>query len=136
MTVGTVKKSIAAMASRWFRKKVSQRLPTSGLLGARRSQHETVGSDTLKPSISSSPCMRGAPRVGFSAAIRKIRARISLPTGFRPPTCLAPESHFPYRRKPARCHSTTVRGVTRMKRGFPSRPEPSQKNPEQFVRCG
>src|SRR5512133_220719 len=42
----------------------------------------------------------------------KISARISLLTGFRPTTCLARESPLQYRRKPARCHSTTVRGVT------------------------
>ena len=33
--VGTVKKSIAAIASRWFRKKVSHRFAGSGGLGAR-----------------------------------------------------------------------------------------------------
>jgi hypothetical protein len=53
--VGTVKKSIAAMASRWFRRKVSQRWTGWEALGARRSQRETVGSDTWKPSFSSSP---------------------------------------------------------------------------------
>src|ERR1700720_3057183 len=30
-----------------------------------------------------------------------------------PPTCLALESHFQYKRKPARCHSTTVRTKAR-----------------------
>jgi hypothetical protein len=33
--VGTVKKSIAAIASRWFRRKASQRLAGSGSLGTR-----------------------------------------------------------------------------------------------------
>jgi hypothetical protein len=54
---------------------------------------------------------------GFSAAMRKIKARISLLTAFRPPMGLVLESHFQYNRKPARCHSTTVLGVTRS-RGF------------------
>src|ERR1039457_4467040 len=52
VNVGTVKKSIAAIASRWFLRKVSQRLATSGGLGARRSHRETVGSDRSKPSLS------------------------------------------------------------------------------------
>ena len=101
------------MASRWFRRKVSQRWPRSGLRGARRSQRETDGSDTWKPSLSNSPWIRGAPQVGFSAAIRKISSRTSLLTVLRPRTALALEIHFQYKRKPARCHSTTVRGVTR-----------------------
>src|ERR1039458_10084672 len=52
VSVGTVKKSIAAMASRWFRRNVSQRFATSGGLGARRSHRETVVSDRSKPSLS------------------------------------------------------------------------------------
>jgi hypothetical protein len=113
--VGTVKKSMAAIASRWLRKNVSHLLPTSGPLGTRWSHRETVGSEIVKPSFSSSPWMRGAPHVGFSTAMRKISARISLPTDFRP-SRVAPESHFQYSR-PARCHPTTVLGVTRTK-GF------------------
>src|SRR6266436_6378182 len=60
--------------------------------------------------------MRGAPQVGFSAIIRKIRARTSLLTCLRP-TCLALETHAQYKRNPARCQLTTVLGVTRT-RGF------------------
>src|SRR5215469_12650384 len=60
--------------------------------------------------------MRGAPQVGFSATIRKIKARISLLTPFRPPTWNL-EIHVQYKRKPARCQFTTVRGVTKT-RGF------------------
>src|SRR5262252_3011129 len=61
--------------------------------------------------------MRGAPQVGFSATIRKIKVRISLLTRFRPSTCLTLEIHDQYRRNPARCQFTTVLGVTKM-RGF------------------
>src|SRR6266849_2331602 len=61
--------------------------------------------------------MRGAPQVGFSATIRKIRARTSLLTRLRPPTCLALETHAQYERNPARCQLTTVLGVTKT-RGF------------------
>ena len=57
--------------------------------------------------------MRGAPQLGFSATMRKIRARASLLTRFRPPTCLALETHVQYKRNPARCHLTTVLRVTK-----------------------
>lgn len=43
--LGTVKKSIAAIASRWSRRKASQRLAGSGFLGARFIQREMVLSD-------------------------------------------------------------------------------------------
>src|ERR1019366_4808113 len=57
--------------------------------------------------------MRGAPQVGFSVAMRQIRARTSLLTRLRPPTRLALETQVQYNRKPARCQLTTVRGVTK-----------------------
>ncbi len=62
--------------------------------------------------------MRGAPHVGFSATMRKIKARISLFTGLRPTLALALESHFQYSRNPARCQPTTVLGVTRIRGSF------------------
>src|SRR6516165_10696770 len=61
--------------------------------------------------------MRGAPQVGFSATIRKIRARTSLLTPFRPPTRLNLEIHIQYKRNPVPCQFTTLRGVTKT-RGF------------------
>src|SRR5262249_58670199 len=87
MTVGTVKKSIAAMASRWLRRKVSQRLDGSGSLEACFIQRETVLSEISRTSMRSSPWMRGAPQLGFSAIIWKMRSRTSfgaclLPMGF------------------------------------------------------
>ena len=57
--------------------------------------------------------MRGAPQVGFSETIRKIKARTSLLTRFRPPTWLILETHVQYKRNPARCQFTTVLGVTK-----------------------
>lgn len=114
MIVGTVKKSIAAMASRWLRRKASQRLAGLGSRGARRIQREMDRSETSKPSIKSSPWMRGAPHVGFSATIRKINSRTSFDV-CRLPTCfLALEISRQYKRKPARCHRTTVSSVTTM----------------------
>src|ERR1022692_5253617 len=62
--------------------------------------------------------MRGAPQVGFSATISKIKARICLLTGLRSPLDWALESHFQYSRKPARCEPTTVQGVTWMRGSF------------------
>src|SRR5260370_13090635 len=58
--------------------------------------------------------MRGAPQVGFSETIRKIKARTSLLTRFRPPIWLTLETHVQYKRNPARCQFTTVLGVTKM----------------------
>ncbi len=55
MTVGTVKKSMAAMASRWFFKKAIQRLAGWGFLRARCIHLETALSDSSNPSIESSP---------------------------------------------------------------------------------
>src|SRR6267142_4351206 len=57
--------------------------------------------------------MRGAPQVAFSATNRKIKARTSLLTRFRPPTRLNLETHAQYKRNPARCQFTTVLGVTK-----------------------
>src|SRR3974390_1646720 len=56
-------------------------------------------------------------QVGFSATIRKIRARTSLLTPFRPPTRLNLEIPVQYKRNPAPCQFTTLRGVTKT-RGF------------------
>src|SRR5487761_52160 len=47
--VGTVKKSIAAIASRWLRRNASQRLAGSGSRAARRIQREMARSETSKP---------------------------------------------------------------------------------------
>jgi hypothetical protein len=75
--VGTVKKSIAAIASRWLCRKASHRFADSGSFGARRIQRETVLSQTSNPNMINSPWMRGAPHVGFSATILKIKSRTS-----------------------------------------------------------
>src|ERR1700680_2672222 len=96
---------------------MSQRFAGSGSLGARRTHSETLLSERSKPSLSSSPRMRGAPQVGFSATIRKIRARTSLLTRLRPPIFPAFETQVQYKRKPDRSQLTTVLGVTRT-RGF------------------
>ena len=137
--VGTVKKSIAAMASRWFRRKASHRLVGSGSRGARRIQREIVRSETSKPSMRSSPWMRGAPHVGFSRSIRKINSRISLDVCFLPTRFLTREISLQYERKLARCHRTTVSGVTMMRACFhpdQNRWMATQKSLSKMLRSG
>jgi hypothetical protein len=53
--VGTVKKSIAAITSRWLFRKVDQRFADTGLLGTFRIQRKTVLSEMSKLSIFNSP---------------------------------------------------------------------------------
>ena len=77
--------------------------------------------------------MRGAPQVGFSATIRKIKARTSLLTRFRPPTRLNLEIHVQYKRNPAPCQFTTLRGVTKT-RGF-LHPDQNVLNASQKSLC-
>src|SRR5271167_5131090 len=77
--------------------------------------------------------MRGAPQVGFSATIQMIKARTSLLTRFRPPACPTLEIHVQYKRNPARCQFTTVRGVTRT-RGF-LQPDQNVRNATQNSLC-
>src|SRR5438067_2492288 len=99
---------MAAIASRWFRRKASQRLAGSGSLGARFIQREMVLSERSKPSMRSSPCILGAPQVGLSATIRKISSRISLGVGLLPTSLRTLEISFQYIRKPVRCQRATV----------------------------
>jgi hypothetical protein len=55
VSVGTVKKSIAAMTSPWFRRKDNQSRAGSGFCIARFTQPDTVRSAMSKPSLSNSP---------------------------------------------------------------------------------
>src|SRR6266481_5013473 len=103
---------MAAIASRWFRRKTSSDLAQSGSLGARFIQREMVLSESSKPSMRRSPWIRGAPHVGFSTSIRKINSRTSFGVRFLP-TCLRTlEIRRQYIQKPVRCQWTTVSGVT------------------------
>ena len=120
------------MASRWFRRKASQRLAGSGSLGARFIQREIVLSERSKPSMRSSPWIRGAPQVGFSATIRKINSLTSLDVGLLPTGVLAREISRQYKRKPARCHRTTVSGVTTSSDGFHPDQNPRTATPKSL----
>ena len=55
VSVGTMKKSIAAIASRWLLRNAAHRFAGSGLRGAFHIQRSTVRSETSRPSIFSSP---------------------------------------------------------------------------------
>jgi len=73
VAVGTVKKSIAAITSRWFLRKlnkINQSLRASPLRPARARYRETVRSEISKPSFNSSPWILGTPQMGFSFAMR------------------------------------------------------------------
>ena len=90
----------------------------SGSFGARFIQREIVRSETSKPSMRSSPWMRGAPQVGFSTTMLQINCRTSLGVCLLPTGFLILEISLQYRRQPARCHRVTVSGVTTMRACF------------------
>jgi hypothetical protein len=79
-----------------------------------------VLSETSKSSIESSPWIRGAPHVGFSATILKIRSRTSFEIRFLPNTWRALEIARQQRANPARCDRATVSGVTMIRACFQS----------------
>ena len=88
----------------------SHRWPGSPRRRTRRRYRATVRSEMVKPSFRSSPCIFGAPQVGFSSATRRINVRISAVVAGRPPP--ARDRHFQKSRNPARCQPTTVSGFT------------------------
>jgi hypothetical protein len=97
---------------------VSQRLAASRSLGARFIQREIILSERSKPSIRSSPWMQGAPHVGFSATIPKVKSRTPFDFGILPTRALALEIGRPYKRNPAGSQRTAVSGVTMMRECF------------------
>ena len=107
--MGTTKKSVDARHPTWFSRNV--RHVCEGGFGWRGMYLDTAASETSKPSILSSPWIRGAPHNGFSRDIRRISPRNSLDTGGRPGF---PRRDFRVqkRRKPFRCQPITVSGLT------------------------
>ncbi len=77
--------------------------------------------------------MRGAPQVGFSATIRKINSRTSFGVCFLPACVRTLEISFQYKRNPARCHRTTVSGVTIMRFLLPAGPNSPSNYPEELI---
>src|SRR5204863_7877017 len=99
VSVGTVKKSKAAITSRWLARKASQRFAGSPRRRRRCRYLATVRSQTSKPSFRSSPWIFGAPQSEFSATMRRMRVRTSSLTLGRPPR--GRDRQRQYRRKPA-----------------------------------
>jgi hypothetical protein len=75
----------------------------------------------------------GAPQPEFSSTIVRIRVRISLPTWGRP-GCRR-ERQRQYKRKPARCHPTTVSGFTIANTSDHRGPKLPQCGPEQAIKA-
>jgi hypothetical protein len=95
----------------------------------------------IEPSLSSSPWIRGAPQRGFSRHILRIRSRTSREMTGRPGR---PRRTFQVqnRRNAARCHATTVSGLTmasaeRQSRQRRERQIQNRRSPEvNFARFG
>src|SRR5215469_251440 len=79
--------------SRWFRRNASHCFEGSPRRRIRRRYRATVRSDIVKPSFWISPWLRGAPHVGFSAAICLMRSRTSSVIRGRPPAELERQRH-------------------------------------------
>src|SRR4051794_7462146 len=101
----------------WFSRNVRQ--VWEGGLRCRSMYLATVGSVISIPSLSNSPCIRGAPHSGLLRFIIRIKSRISCGTARRPGF---PRRTFQvqYRRKPMRCQAMTVSGFTISRADFQS----------------
>ena len=80
------------------------------------------GLETLKPSIRSSPWIRGAPQRKFSRDIRAIRLRTPLETLGRPPRQRPRDRYLEIANQPLRCQRKTVSGWTIIKLSLHSGP--------------
>ncbi len=96
------------MPSAWLRRNVLQ--PCDGGALLRTIYLATLVCPTSIPTLSSSPWIRGAPHNGLAILICRISSRISDGTAGRPTRRL--DFQRQNKRKPARCHLTTVSGRT------------------------
>ncbi len=103
------------------------------ILGARLTHRDTVRSEMSKPSLSSSPWMRGAPHVGFSATIRKISSRTSLLIGLLPTSCVGSRNPSPIQPKACTMPANDRLRGNQDQWSLPARPNSSQNDPEQLV---
>src|SRR5882762_10759978 len=92
----------------------------------------TVRCETSRPSLSSSPWMRGAPQSGFASAMVRTRLASSEPTGGRP---VRPRRDFQVQkaRKPCRCQRITVSGGNEVEGLSPPRPMVGEPDPEDAI---
>ena len=106
--VGTRQRSTAAIASAWLRRNV--RHVCDGGPRCLIMYLETVDSATSKPSLSSSPWLRGAPHNKFSLLICRMRSRNSRSIFGRPARC----RDFQRQKvlNPERCQRRMVCGFT------------------------
>ena len=110
--------------------KVSQRLASSGSRGVRFIQREIVRSETSKPSMRSSPWMRGAPHVGFSTTdqfLNLLRRRLP-PDG--PPDL---GDQLPVQTESAPVPTHHGFGRDRNEGLLPSAPKSTNGDPEELV---
>src|SRR5262249_19428512 len=108
VSVGTRQRSTAAIVFAWLRRNV--RHVCDGGPRCLIMYLETANSATSKPSLSSSPWMRGAPHNGFSLLICRIRSRNSRSIFGRPARCRDFQRQKAL--KPARCQRRIVSGFT------------------------
>ena len=130
VAVGTTKKSIAAARGRWLARNVPQVCEGGG--NRRGMRRDTVASLTTKPSLRSSPWMRGAPQPTLSRAISRMRVRISASVRGRPPRLRL--VHLQYRANPLRCQRITVAGLHDHQGRPPLGPHPRQHDPARAIR--
>ena len=110
--------------------------PALGPVGISRCSFHPTRDASLgrsKPSMRSSPWIRGTPQVGFSATIPEINSLTSFGVGLLPTCFRTLEISRQYIRKPVRCRRTTVSGVTRRERIVPSRPDAPSDYPEKLI---
>src|SRR4029453_507973 len=101
--VGTTKKSPYTNCLGWFSRNVRQ-VCEGGFRGLTM-YLETVDWDMSMPSLSSSPCTRGAPQVGLEMHIFRMSSLTSRSVSGRPGPRLFQRQK---RRKPRRCHQSLL----------------------------
>src|ERR1019366_8647753 len=124
---------MAAIASLWFRRKASQRWAGLGSLGARFIQREIVLSQRSKPSIRSSPWMRGAPPGWILNNHPEDQLSHFLRRRFPPNPRPDFRDQFPVQAKTSPVPTNYGFRRDDDKSLFPSRPGSTNGDPEQFV---
>jgi hypothetical protein len=115
---------------------VKKCLQSLGRLGTLRIQRNTVRSERSKPSIFSSPWIRGAPQVEYSATVRRISSRNSLLTHFFASPNPTPREPLPIQLEPCTVPANNSLWPDEDQCVLPPRPEPPQDHPGQLVGGG
>jgi hypothetical protein len=121
-------------APKWFAKNI--RHVCDGALNRSHRYRDTVRSETVMPSFTNSPWIRGAPQRRFSVAMRRMRARTSATMRGLPGRRRGRRRQHP--RNPSRCQRATVAGWTRTRascqRGHQRRKHSQSKRPAERKR--